>query len=229
MKPAAEPIPCTLDVLSSEELACRAQAGSLPCFAELVHRYQGRLYNFLLRRNGNRIDAEDLTQETFLRAWERLHQYKPKWRFSTWLFTIGSRLAINHHRAGARLRRQDLAGSSLDQFPTEFEEDPSERSLRHESIQRVWEVARCLLTPEQHSMVWLRYAEDLSASEIARVLGKSQVTVRVALHRARARIAAALHTHDEKSLLTGKHSGDSPGGRPVNALPVSAPMPGGVT
>lgn len=228
MKRAVEPIPCTLDVLSSEELACRAQAGSLPCFAELVHRYQGRLYNFLLRRNGDRFDAEDLTQETFLRAWERLHQYKPKWRFSTWLFTIGSRLAINHHRAGNRVRHRELGESSLARLASESGEDPLERNMRQESNQQVWDVARHLLTPEQHSMVWLRYAEGLSATEIARVMGKSQVTVRVALHRARERIASALHTDESKSSLIGTHSKAASKLRFVDASRVSDPIPGGV-
>ena len=89
-----DPSSCTLEVLSSEELACRAQAGSLPSFAKLVERYQGRLYNFLLRRVGHADDAEDLAQDTFVRAWERIDRYRTTWRFSTWLFTIGSRLAI---------------------------------------------------------------------------------------------------------------------------------------
>src|SRR5262245_7395781 len=91
--------------LSDEELAQRAQAGAMASFVELVGRFEGRVYAFLLRRlgcGGATSDAEDLTQDTFLRAWQKIGHYQPGRRFSTWLFTIAGRAAIDHHRGRRR-------------------------------------------------------------------------------------------------------------------------------
>ena len=67
-----------LDALTPEQLAIRAQRGSLEAFGRLVALFEGRLFNFLLRRVGSRVDAEDLTQETFLRAWRRIRSYRSR-------------------------------------------------------------------------------------------------------------------------------------------------------
>lgn len=168
---------------SPEELAVRAQAGggpSLACFGELVTRYEVRLFNFLLRRTRSRADAEELTQEAFLRAWERIQSYDPAWKFSTWLYTIASRLAVSKHRKLGRERTWDT-----------FERcgEPGRDAL--ETVEdrrlgaRLWNLAEQSLSPDQQTALWLRYAEDMAIGEIATVMGKSHVGVRVCLFRAR--------------------------------------------
>ena len=106
-----EPIP---------HLVSRAQHGSLPCFAELVKRFEGRLFNFLVRRTVTTHDAEDLVQDAFVRAWQRIDQYDPRWQFSTWLFTIANRLAITHGAAG----NARSTGPTAEMFP------PSSMTIR---------------------------------------------------------------------------------------------------
>lgn len=164
--------------LGVPELLRRARDGSLPGFAELVARFEGRLLNFLLRRVGTQADAEDLVQETFVRAWQRIDQYDPRWQFSTWLFTIGHRLAV------AQRRRRRAHPADLSRVPAEPAE-PGGRLADREQCGQVWALADRILPEAQRTALWLRYAEDLSAREIARVLGKSQVMVRVMLCRAR--------------------------------------------
>ena len=66
-----------------------------------MYRYEGRLLRFL-RQRGASADAEDLAQDTFVRVYVNLHCYQPRWRFSTWLFTIARRLSINHHWRSSR-------------------------------------------------------------------------------------------------------------------------------
>ncbi|MHC4415653.1 MAG: RNA polymerase sigma factor [Planctomycetota bacterium] len=170
--------------LTIPALAGRARAGSLPCFAELVERFEGRLFNFLLRRAGSVADAEDLTQETFVRAWERIGQYNPRWQFSTWLFTIAGRLAIAHHR---RRRRERTTGIRLHPA-TPDGEDPARATGDREQFHLLWDVADRVLNETQRAALWLRYAEDLSIKDIARVLDKTPVAVRVVLFRARERL-----------------------------------------
>ena len=174
-----------LSARTAEELAGRAQAGSLPCFVELVGRFEGRVFNFLLRRVRLAADAEDLTQETFLRAWQNIGRYRSKFRFSTWLFTIASRLAVDHHRS----KRRDWTGVSAEiQEARAHRETPPADA--HQDDGGLWGLAATLLTSEQHSALWLRYAEDLTPKEIARVLGRTQIAVRVMLFRARETLAA---------------------------------------
>ena len=80
-----------------QTLALRAKQGCMDSFEELVRRYQVPLLHFLARF-GNETDAEDLAQDTFIRAYRNLKRYRRRWRFSTWLFTIARRLAINSRR-----------------------------------------------------------------------------------------------------------------------------------
>ncbi|MCZ6597019.1 MAG: sigma-70 family RNA polymerase sigma factor [Planctomycetota bacterium] len=173
---------------TAEELAAAAQAGSKDGFTRLVERFEGPLYNFVLLRIGDAGEAEELVQETFLRAWSRIGSYRPRWRFATWLFTIARRLAASHHRVR---RPRPTSGAALDALTTGGG-DPSSALDDREERSRVWDLAKRVLTEDQRSALWLRYAEDLSVQEIAEVLGRRTSTVRVLMFRARARLAEHL-------------------------------------
>src|SRR5690349_13989928 len=92
---------------SAEELAVRARDGCRASFDELVIRYRPRLVAFVARRLADPGDAEDVAQETFLRAYDRLAQYDPSRPFATWLFTIGKNVAVNHAIARGRRDARD--------------------------------------------------------------------------------------------------------------------------
>ncbi len=187
MRPLPE---ATLEQLTPEELAVWSQRGSTEAFARLVELFEARLFNFLLRRVGRRTDAEDLTQESFLRAWQRIASYKPRWRFSTWLYTIATRLAISHARRG----RVVIGLGDGDSRPA-----PEVSESRTAEGSRVWKLVDEKLTAEQRTAVWLRYVEGLGIGEIGAVLGKSDVGVRVMLFRARAILAEHLEPREEKA------------------------------
>lgn len=177
--------------MTGEELALAARGGALAPFTVLVERYEGRLFNFLLRRCVCASDAEDLTQETFLRAFRRIDRYDPRWRFSTWLFTIGARLAATRARAeGRRGTRERLAGA--EDARAAPAPGPADAAEALDERGRVWAIAQRTLTEDQRSLLWLRYAEDLSMREIATVTGRTEIGVRVALFRARDALAASL-------------------------------------
>jgi RNA polymerase sigma-70 factor (ECF subfamily) len=173
---------------SPEELALRAQRGSMPAFAELVDRFEARLFNFLLRRVASAADAEDLTQEAFLRAWQRIDTYRSKWRFSTWLFTIGLRLAVSQGRKRAALAPAERLRDEPVMPPQDLH-----IALEHaEERSSIWAMVGRALGPEQQSALWLRYVEGMAVKDIAAVLGRTQVSVRVMLFRARAVLAQKL-------------------------------------
>jgi RNA polymerase sigma-70 factor (ECF subfamily) len=170
---------------SPEDLARAAQRGSTAAFESLVERFQEPLYNVLSMRTRNPADAEELAQEAFLRAWQRIETYDERWRFSTWLFAVARNLSISRLRA--EQARPDPAARLVDVSAPGG--DPSGGLTRTEARRSLWEVARRVLSAEQCDALWLRYAEDLTPLEIARVLGRRPSTIRVLLFRARARLA----------------------------------------
>lgn len=176
---------------TAEELALAARGGSVAAFEALVERFQEPLFNFLRVRTGNEPDAEELTQEAFLRAWQHLDRYDPRWRFSTWLYTLGKRLAVGRFRAAGRRPR---SGGDEPPETASSDPDPAEAAIRDEERSNLWSAASSVLRADQRSALWLRYAEGLSIQETARILGKREVTVRVLLFRARSHLAKHLGT-----------------------------------
>ena len=85
--------------ISAEELARQCQNGCRESFERLVRRFERRVLRFLSAMVNNRQDAEDLAQDTFLKVYKSIHRFNPEYKFSTWLFTIAKRTAMNHYRA----------------------------------------------------------------------------------------------------------------------------------
>ena len=162
--------------ISVEELAALARAGSRVAFDELVARLRPRLVAFLARRLPDAADAEDVAQDTFLRAFDHLERYDPTRPFATWLFTIGKNVAANH--AVARTRR--AAHEQAAPPPPIAEPSPAPDDL--------WERAAQVLGPDAYRMLWLRYAQGLSVREIATEMRRSAVAIKVMLFRARRRL-----------------------------------------
>jgi RNA polymerase sigma-70 factor (ECF subfamily) len=178
--------------IDSEALAARAQAGCRESFGLLVERHQKGLYNFLLQRVRSPDDAEDLTQESFVRAWRRLATYRDQWRFSTWLYAVARSAAADAAR-GRRERTQAEAPESGQ------DADPSAELAAREEGEKLWALAREVLSADQRSALWLFYAEERPAAEIGRVLGKTPIAVRVMLFRARGILARHLERRTERT------------------------------
>jgi RNA polymerase sigma-70 factor (ECF subfamily) len=167
-----------------------ALAGDRTAFAKLVDHYQRPVYNFTYRMLGNRGDAEDATQEVFLRAYRALGTYDRKRPFSTWLLSIAAHYCID------RLRRRRNREVSLDGLPTwrwvpAEAVDPQRAAERSDEGDRVRRLLDDL--PEDYRLVVvLRYWHDLGYAEIASVIGESESAVKSRLHRARRRLGASL-------------------------------------
>jgi RNA polymerase sigma-70 factor (ECF subfamily) len=155
----------------------RAQSGCPEAFSALVDAYGPRILRYLGRWTGNDHDAEDLTQETFLKAYRNLKHCAHARAVGGWLFTIARRTALNFHRA----RRS--RPSHCVELDSELAE-PARSNPVADADDRVWELARGL-APAHYEVLWLSYAEGLSVAEVARVMGCSAINVRVRLHRAR--------------------------------------------
>lgn len=175
----------TIKQLSDEELAVKAQAGSHPCFEALVYRYSRRLYYFLRPKMSTPQDTEDLVQETFLKIYLNIGRFDNTYKFSTWLYTAASRLAISYFR---KKRIDEAALESAGPAAA-----PHEGIIAGENYNNLWDAAKCL-QKNQYQALWLRYMEEMPVKEIAVVMKKNRVHVRVLLHRARSHLAKMINS-----------------------------------
>lgn len=156
-------------------LVARAQTNR-DDFGQLYERYVGRVYSYLYYRVGNRQDAEDLTARVFVQALTHLADFDPEGgSFSGWLMTIAHNLSANWFRDQARRRSAPLEAAG----------DPAEPRDVFGAVEESDAIVRRIrgLPPEQQHLIVLRYVEDLSHAEIARIVGRSEGAVRVQLHR----------------------------------------------
>jgi len=179
---------------SDEQLARRGQQGCAASFEELMIRYQVPVLQFLQHRSGSR-DAEDLLQETFVRAYVNLHRYRPRWRFATWLFTIARRVSINHRRRPVPV--VDHVALSLAEAggPT-----PLGAMVADEDRRSLWGMVANVLGQEELTAVWLYYVEEMPTREIAAVLERSWVSVKTMLYRARRKLRPILEELESDSV-----------------------------
>jgi len=170
--------------LDESECIARAQRGDVLAFSELVSRHQDRIYRFLARLTRSPDDALDLTQETFLNAYQAMGRWRPQARFSTWLFQIARNLAFDQLRRSRRVEfvalEEEQASGIQDAGPT------PEAALQ--TTQRLHALERALarLPAEHREILLLREIEDLGYEDIAAVLGIHLGTVKSRLARARA-------------------------------------------
>ncbi len=193
-----------------EGLARQAQSGCNASFEELAKRYQVPLVHFL-GRWASREDAEDLAQDTLLRAYRNLHRYRPARPFAPWLFTIARRLSINHQRR----RRPTGECEVVDRIEQEGPE-PGDVVAREESRRRLWDTAAGVLSEPQMTATWLYYVEEMSVKQIARVLRCSRTAAKVTLFRARKRLLPVLENLEARD--SGEHRHPAPDracGRPI--------------
>ncbi|HEX2163745.1 MAG TPA: sigma-70 family RNA polymerase sigma factor [Thermoanaerobaculia bacterium] len=183
---------------SDAELAISAREGSEAAFRELVERFERPVFSLIVRMVRDRSLAEDLTQETFVKAYRNLAAYDAERKLSSWLFKIAHNATIDH------LRRREVETVPLDASPDDEERPGLDRRLADRTargpdlavgrgeLARALEAAVAELRPEYREVVLMRFAEDLSYQEIALATGLPLGTVKTHLHRARKELVAAL-------------------------------------
>ena len=208
-------MPAPFQLLSDEELARQAQAGSLAAFEALVTRYERRLCAFVANLGPNAAAARDITQDTFVRAFQAIAQFNHRHTFAAWLFTIARHKAADHRRASL-----PYADGPLPELADNT--DPAEVLARREAGQDLWRLARAKLPELQFQALWLRYAEELPVVEVARVLGRTRTHVKVLLFRARQTLCRELARCQAAAASTGHVSAAQPPGRHAPPLTFNA-------
>jgi RNA polymerase sigma-70 factor (ECF subfamily) len=178
-------------------LVAQAREGYVGAFAELVRRYEGKIFRLAQHVTQNREDAEDVLQEAFMKAYEHLDQFKGDSKFYTWIV----RIAVNQALMKLRRRKADKSVSLDEEIDTgedtvvreiaAWGEDPEQRYTREE-LGGILETAVQSLEPPYRSVFVLRDVDELSTEETAEVLGLSIPAVKSRLLRARLQLREKL-------------------------------------
>lgn len=172
-------------------LVSRAKRGDHQALAQLIARTQSRIYNLAYRFLGNVQEAEDLTQEVFIKVWRALPDFRGESKFTTWLYTIALNTFRNRRRAQRQPQTVSIDQEGLGEEILPAVEDPAQSVIANEERSRLWEIVECL--PEKYRLVLtLFYQQQLSYQEIAKALSLPLGTVKAHLNRARRALAARL-------------------------------------
>jgi RNA polymerase sigma-70 factor (ECF subfamily) len=173
--------------MTDTQLARSVDCGDLAAFDEIVRRYCRPLTLFAVGRTGSVHDAEDIIQETFLRAYQNMDSFNTLYSLKNWLFTIAYRLIVSDYR---KKRPKLISDETVTQIPA--------KQPGLQENQWLWQAAR-QLGPQAFTALWLRYKQQMSTSEIAQVMNKTKIMVRVLLHRSRIRLAEQIA--DQKEIV----------------------------
>lgn len=172
------------------QLVEKARDGNRTAFDQLIDRYQGDIYRMIYYRIRRQMDAEDLTQDVFIRAYRSITRLREPDRFRSWLYTI----AVNRVNDHLRKKRVRSIFKSSDEVP-EVQPEANENREKPEALEQVlkedfWrQVGRIAqkLSRMEREVFMLRFMDDLNITEIAQVLKKSESTVKTHLYRALAK------------------------------------------
>lgn len=194
----------------TELRGARSQEAPSPEFADVFGQYQRPIYNYLLRMTQNQAEAEDLTQETFIRVHRSLPTFRGEASLSTWIYRIATNASLDHFRRSTT--SQAKAALSIEETQSEGEWVVDEKASAPEQVAAQSEMSDCVqsfiqrLPPSYRTVLVLHDLQGLKNREIAEVLDCSLETVKIRLHRARKKLRASLNAgcdfaHDERNVF----------------------------
>lgn len=187
--------------LPDSDLISMVLKGDQQAYAGLVDRYQHFVFTLALKYTGNREDAEEVSQDVFIKAYRSLADFRGGSKFSTWLYTITYNTSITW------LRKKRVETVTIDEERTmarvegqvsSLRADKVEEKSRHEMVNR----AMRMLNPDDANILNLFYKGEQSLEEISRILGIEPNNVKVKLHRARQRLKEKMETHFAEEVRT---------------------------
>jgi RNA polymerase sigma-70 factor (ECF subfamily) len=198
MRPGEISAAPTATATTDAALVTQSRAGDREAFGELVRRHENAVFRLAWRMLRVREDAEDVTQETFLRAWRSLDRFDVAREFRPWLLRITlNTAATESRRRGGRSATREDAMPNPETLADVRERSPAESLARKEELAAVGHVVE-RLPAESAALFQLRYGEHLPVKDIARILGRKPNAITVALHRLRARLREALSGKTEE-------------------------------
>ena len=173
------------DKIKDEELARLAAGGDRTAFDEIIRRYCWPLVQFIASRTAVFQDAEDVVQETFLRFYQNILSFDSRYPLKNWLYTIAYRVSVSAYRKKRPTLLSQEAIQQRADVPVEAE--PADSGI--------WAAVK-EMKPDDYTVLWLRYKQDMKIEEISHVMKKTKTGVRVHLHRARNRLAKKINANN---------------------------------
>jgi RNA polymerase sigma-70 factor (ECF subfamily) len=171
-----------------EELICRAVRGDAEAFGDLYMLHLDSIYRYVFHRVADRMEAEDLTEQVFLKAWKAMGRYRHGGSpFSSWLYRIAHNAVIDYYRSSREVQPLDSVSRTLADDALGLEE----RAIKGSETARLHE-AIGLLSAVRQEVIILRFVEGLSHGQVAEILGRSEGAIRVLQHRALTDLSAIL-------------------------------------
>ena len=180
--------------LTDTEIIRRILQGEQALYAQLVQKYQQYVFTLVLRFTDNREDAEEISQDIFVKAYRSLADFRGDSKFSTWLYTIVRTSCITF------LRKKKLDTTSIDNERTLTQLENRESGFNANTIEQkskhaMVNAAIRLLSPDDSQLITLFYKGEQTLEEIGRIMGLEPNTVKVKLHRARHRLKEKMEKH----------------------------------
>lgn len=173
-------------------------SGKINAFSYIVDRHKDKAYNLAFRICGNHEEAEEIAQDSFLKAYRALNGFKMKSSFATWLYRIVYNTAISH----VRIKKKGIL--SLEDFPVDATDfignNTSEEEAEKEYRSSLVNFALQKITEEERGLISLFYYEEMSTDEISDVTGISKSNIKVKLFRARQKMSEIIEKVESKRL-----------------------------
>jgi len=180
-----------VDQKTDAEIVARILEGDVQAYAQLVDAYKSPIYNLAFRMTGSLSDAEDLTQEIFIRAYQKLYQFNLGKKYFTWLYTIGINLIRNH----LKKKSKDALTHTMDHFSTESQRTGKESRegdfLSEDSIKRLDQNMQKLPVDMREAII-LKYYQDMTFEEVAAVTSDSVSAVKMRVYRGLEKLKALM-------------------------------------
>jgi len=168
---------------NDHELVARIRAGEQRAFVELIDRYKARIYHTTLRILGNREDAEEAGQDTFVRAYRGLENFREDATFSTWIYRVCVNTCLNKLESRKRFKAQDIDSTPIEELP--FTESP-EADFADEDLQTRVFSSMEKLPAKYRTVLVLYHIQHLAYQEIAEIMQMPMGSIKTHLFRARA-------------------------------------------
>ncbi|MEN8209615.1 MAG: sigma-70 family RNA polymerase sigma factor [Candidatus Fermentibacteria bacterium] len=171
-----------------------ASTGDRQAFGRLIDDYGGLVYTLLLRMVADRDTAKDLAQDTFVKAWTRLHSLRKHASFPSWICATARRTALDHLRRIKTRKEVSMPEENFVDIPEENEPELSTEGIA------LLEHAVSKLSDRDRQLITLAYWKELNLADVGRIMGIPESNVRVYLHRARKRLREHLRGYENELL-----------------------------
>jgi RNA polymerase sigma-70 factor (ECF subfamily) len=168
--------------VDDKEIIKQVQAGNVQVFSELVNRHKNMVYSLVLKMIGNIEDAEEVAQDSFVKAFKSIKQFKGQSKFSTWLYRITYFTAINH------LRKNKMLTAPVDMSSFSNNDKSAIEKLNHEEQKIYINQALEHLKPIEKTLITLFYLDEFSNKEIEEITGLTPSNIKVTLMRTRKKL-----------------------------------------